>query len=281
VNHSRGWKTLVEGGGAGGVVLAVDFDGTGRPEARFADLAANLTRGGYSVWESVQPGLAVAELGSDALCSHWMRRLVDEGPEIRAILAYCAGAAYAAVLADGLAAGRGAGVPLVLFDPETVDADDLLVEFRQAIGFLAGIIPEAEIDAFTERAMQVRARHVDPRPLCDELLKLVHDVGVPTLDRAGLPEAFRDELIELLSSFMRYLTAAAEIDPWGQWSRAVVFTSNSPLSGLNRIRAGRPDGPRIEVRHEIPVDVDNMRLLSDPAVARAVDGLLARPEEGE
>ena len=68
---------------------------------------------------------------------------------------------------------------------------------------------------------------------------------------------------------------AGEIDPWGQWSTAVVFTSNSPLSGLNRIRAAHPAGSRIEVRQEIKVDADNIRILSDPAVARAVDELLA------
>ncbi len=275
MNHSDGWKTLVEGRAADGVVLALDFDGTGRPEARFADLVANLTGDGYSVWESVQPDLAVAERGPDAFRAHWMQRLLDEGPDIRAIFGFCAGAVYAADLADGLAAARGAQVPLVLFDPETVDADALLFEFQTAIGFMAGTIPGPEIDAYNETAMRVRARHVDLRPLCDELLDLVREIGPPALDRAGLSEAIRDELIGMLCSFMRYATAAGEIDPWAQWSTAVVFTSNSPLSGLNGIRAACPPGSRIEVRHEIMVDVDNKGILADPAVARAVDELLA------
>jgi hypothetical protein len=275
VNHSDGWKTLVDGDAADGVVLALDFDGTGRPEARFADLVANLTAGGYSVWESVQPDLAVAERGPDAYRAHWMHRLLNEGPEIRAIFGFCAGAVYAADLADGLAAAGGAQVPLVLFDPETVDADSLLFEFQQAIGFMAGTIPGPEIDAYNETAMRVRARHVDLRPLCDELLDLVREVGPPALDRAGLSEEIRDELIGMLCSFMRYATAAGEIDPWARWSTAVVFTSNSPLSGLNSIRAARPTSSRIEVRHEITVDADNRRILADPAVARAVDELLA------
>ena len=275
MNHSGGWKTLVEGGAAGGVVLALDFDGTGRPEARFADLVANLAGDGYSVWESVQPDLAVAEGGPDAYRAHWIQRLLDEGPDIRAIFGFCAGAVYAADLAAGLAAARGTQVPLVLFDPETVDADALLFEFQTAIGFMAGTIPEPEIDAYNETATQVRARHVDLRPLCDELLDLVRKIGPPALDRAGLSEAIRDELIGMLCSFMRYATAAGEIDPWAQWSTAVVFTSNSPLSGLNGIRAACPPGSRIEVRHEITVDVDNKGILADPAVARAVDELLA------
>jgi len=277
VNHSGGWKTLADGEGAGGVVLAVDFDATGQPEARFADLVANLTGAGYSVWETVQPDPAVAERGPDAYRAHWMRRLLDEDPEIRAILGYCAGAVHAAALADGLAAARGAQVPLVLFDPETIDADALLFEFQRVIGLMAGTIPGPVIDAYNETAMRVRARHVDLRPLCDELLDLVRDVGVPALDRAGLSEAIRDELIGIFCSFMRYLTAAGEIDPWGQWSTAVVFTSNSPLSGLNGIRAARPNGPRIEVRQEITVDVDNNWILADPSVARALDELLALP----
>jgi len=275
VNHSGGWKTLAEGEGE--VVLAVDFDATGQPEARFADLVANLTGGGYSVWETVQPDPAVAEGGPGAYHAHWMQRLLDEGPEIRAILGYCAGAVHAAALADGLAAARGAQVPLVLFDPETIDADSLLFEFQRVIGLMAGIIPGPEIDACNETAMRVRARHADLRPLCDELLDLIRDVGVPALDRAGLSEAIRDELIGIFSSFMRYLTAAGEIDPWGQWSTAVVFTSNSPLSGLNGTRAARPNGPRIEVQQEITVDVDNNWILADPSVARALDALLALP----
>jgi hypothetical protein len=275
VDHSGGWKTLVEGQGAGGVVLAVDFDGPGRPEARFADLVANLTGDGYSVWEPVQPDPAVGERGPDAFRAHWMRRLLDEGPEIRAIFGFCAGGVYAAHLADGLAVARGAQVPLVLFDPETVDADALLFEVKQALDFMAGTLSEAEIEGFKETATRVRARHVDLRSMCDELLALVREVGAPALDRAGLSEALRDELIEVFCSYMRYLAAAAEIDPWNRWSTAVVFTSNSPLSGFNAMRAARPNGPRIEVRQEITVDVDNMRLLSDPGVARSVDELLA------
>jgi hypothetical protein len=265
VNDSGGWKTLIEG--SGGVVLALDFDATGRIEARFADLVANLTGGDYSVWESLQPDPAVAAGGPDGFRAHWMRRLLDEGTDIRAIFGYCAGAVYAA----DLAAALGTHVPLVLFDPEIVDADALLDEFQRSIGFMAGTIPEPEIDAFNETAARVRARHVDPRPLCDELLDLVRDVGGPALDRAGLSGAIRDELIGILCSFMRYLTAAGEIDPWSQWSTAVVFTSNSPLCGLNGIRAARP----IEVGREIMVDVDNNGILADPAVARAVDELLA------
>jgi len=279
VNHSGGWKTLAEGNG-GDVVLAVDFDGTGRPEARFADLVANLTGAGYSVWESVQPDLAVAERGSDAILSHWMERLVNDGPEITAILAYCAGSVYAAALAQELAAARGLPVPLVLFDPETVDPDGMLFEFNQAIGFMAGIVPEEEVDSWKETATRVRARHEHLRPLCEELLGLVREVGVPALDRAGLSQELRDELIGMLCSFMHYLTATAEIDPWNQWSTAVVFTSISPLSGLNAMRAGRTNGPPIEVRQEIAVDVDNMRILSDPAVARAVGELLTRDDDG-
>jgi hypothetical protein len=271
VDHSGGWQTLVDG--TSGVVLAVDFDGTGRPESRFADLVANLTGGEYSVWQTAQPNLTVAERGAGAFRAHWIQRLLDERPEILAIFGYCAGSVYAADLADGLAAALGVRVPLVLFDPETVDADALLVEFKQAIGFLAGTIPQPEIDAFIETAIRVRARHAELGPLCDELLALVREVGAPALDRAGLPEALREELIELLSSFMRYLAAAsADVDPWDQWSTAVVFTSTSPLSGLNAMRAAHP----VEVGHEIPVDVDNMRLLADPAVARAVDEILAR-----
>jgi hypothetical protein len=275
VSHAGGWKSLVEGDPDGGVVLAVDFDGAGRLEARFTDLVANLTSAGYSVWESTQPGLADAGRGPDAFLSLWMRRLVEEGPEIRAILGYCAGSVYAAALADRLATVRGTQVQLVLFDPETVDADNLLFEFNQAIGFMAGIVPEPEIDEWKETATRVRARHEELRPLCDELLGLIREVGAPALDRAGLTEALREELIEILGSFLRYMTATAEIDPWDQWSAAVVFTSSSPLSGLNALRAALKDGSRIEVRQEIPVDVDNMRLLSDPAVARAVDELLA------
>jgi hypothetical protein len=274
VSHSGGWKTLIEAHGDGGVVLAVDFDGAARPEARFADLAANLAGAGYSVWESVQPDLATAEQGAAAFLSHWLRCLVDEGPEIRAIIAYCAGSVHAAALAGQLAAARGVPVPLVLFDPETVDPDSMLFEFNQAIGFMAGIVPEPEIEDWKQTATRVRDRHEQLRPLCDELLGLVRAVGAPALDRAGLSAAVRDELIEMLSCYLRYLTATTEIDPWDQWSAAAVFTSTSPRSGLNALRAAGRGGPPIEVRQEIMVDVDNTRLLADPAVAHALDELL-------
>lgn len=52
----RTWRDL-SGGDAGSVLLAIDFDATGRPEARFTDLAA-APGPGYPLWETVPAAVA-------------------------------------------------------------------------------------------------------------------------------------------------------------------------------------------------------------------------------
>jgi len=56
--------------------------------------------------------------------------------------------------------------------------------------------------------------------------------------------------------------------------RVVGDVEGEIVTGLNALRAAGRGGPPIEVRQEITVDVDNTRLLADPAVAHALDELL-------
>ena len=68
------WRILTKGDDDQGIVLAVDFDVTGRVEARFSDLAKNLDTG-YAIWETVPPPVRTDHTwtGSDYV-NHWARQ---------------------------------------------------------------------------------------------------------------------------------------------------------------------------------------------------------------
>lgn len=264
------WKTLVESDSPEGIVLAVDFDTTGRPEARFSDLVANMGSA-FEVWESVPPNVAPGQSLSGAdYVDHWAARLETERPKVHAVLGFCGGAVYAGALAERI--GRYQEVPpLVVFDPELSTAQTLFWQFHKVIGFLSDTLSAPEIAEARSIGEEAFQRITDAVELKDELLRLMREFGMPALERLGLDETRREELFGVFDSFLCYLAAASEIDPREQWRSAVAFNSTSALSGLNAMRSA---GVEIEVGREITIEADHGTLLSDKDMAGAVVDLL-------
>src|SRR5258708_38722188 len=110
---SEAW-THISGSGGDSVVLAVDFDGSGRREATFRDLVKLLPED-LDVWHAVPPEDShVPGLPPEHYVDWWRG---GTGRPVRAVLGYCAGSVYASALADALEADRGARPPGVLFHP--------------------------------------------------------------------------------------------------------------------------------------------------------------------
>jgi hypothetical protein len=251
-------------------VLAVDFDTTGRPEARFSDLVANLGSE-FAVWETVPPPAAAPEAGSGAgYLAHWTGGLPDEGP-VHAVLGFCGGAIYAAALAEQIGRQQGSEPLLVLFDPELSTAQTLIWQFHKVIGFLSAVISEQEIAEARSVGQQAYEQIHDVMPLKDELLRLMREFGEPALMAAGLDVTRREELFTVFESFLSYLAAASQIDPLPRWRDAVAYSSTSPLSGLNAMRR---TGLEIELSQEIRVQTDHGTMLADKELAAAVADLL-------
>ncbi|MFG2846350.1 hypothetical protein ACGF12_24725 [Kitasatospora sp. NPDC048296] len=271
------WKRLADGGNSKGILLAVDFDTTGRPEARFADLLANLGPE-FAAWETVPPPAAAeAARSGTGYLDHWTGGLEGLGgtdgewPAVHAVLGFCGGAIYAAALAERIAERQGRAPLLVLFDPELSTAQTLIWQFHKVIGFLSAVISDEQIAAAREMGQQAYDEIPDVMALKDELLRLMREFGEPALIAAGLDETRREELFAVFESFLCYLAAASQIDPLPQWRSAVAYSSTSPLSGLNAMRDA---GLQIEVGEEIRVDTDHGVMLADKELAAATARLL-------
>ena len=259
------WKTLTPGAGPEAKVLTIDFDATGRVEARFADLARNV-KTNYGFWESIPPAADPGATAADYV-EHWARQIEDQAVPVRAIFGYCAGGVYAAALADRLATEA----PVVLFDPELSVAQTLIWQYYKVVGLMTPQLGEAAVEHARERARAAFDRHTDVGALQEELAGLVREVGDPAFASIGLEPARRAELFDVFGSFLRFLALAGQIDPTGRWRSATAFSSATPMSGLRGMRTAGRD---IQVAREIEVDVEHAGLLAHPKVAEIVTELL-------
>ncbi|MGV4988337.1 hypothetical protein ACWC0C_42770 [Streptomyces sp. NPDC001709] len=271
----KSWRVIHEG--TGDVVLAVDYDVTGRAEARFTDLAAQLTEIAAgpvpSIWESVQPPLGTERGMSGAdYVKRWSAELAEHRPTVRAVLGYCAGGTFAAGVADEVARLQGSAPKLILVDPETPNDQTLRYHFHKVTGGLAAGLAA---DSVAEAQEAGRVITESGRPLGEmatELTDLFQRLVPVAFEAAGLDDFLAEELIETYASFLTYLVAATGVDHRPAWRHATVITSRTPHSGLNPL----PEDERASlVAEEIRLDVEHVDLLRTPAVARAVAGLLA------
>ncbi|WP_329537858.1 hypothetical protein OG568_57180 (plasmid) [Streptomyces sp. NBC_01450] len=274
MGESGEWKVLADSGDSGAVVLAVDFDTTGRPEARFSDLVANLTTD-LTIWESIPPAVeAAAEWSGKEYIDHWARKVAQERPEVRAVMGYCAGSVFAATLAERIAELQGSEPLLLLFDPEITVAQTLLWQFQKIVGFMSSVLPAEDIEAARDAGRRCYEQTPQVGPLKQGLTRLVREVGEPAFTRAGLDHTRREELFDAFGSFMGYLAAAGDLDPFERWRSATAISSSSPASGLNGIRAAGVGADQVSVGRELTFDVEHATMLADKEIAATVSDLL-------
>lgn len=79
------WRVLSEGAG-NDIVVAVDFDATGRPEARYTELA-KIIDPPLTIWETV-PQQVSAEPGTpgEAFVSAWLAEVGASGRRVSAVI---------------------------------------------------------------------------------------------------------------------------------------------------------------------------------------------------
>ncbi|MFG2533177.1 hypothetical protein [Streptomyces sp. NPDC048516] len=271
MTESDAWKVLADGRNTDSTVLTVDFDSTGRPEARFSDLVANL-RTDFAVWETIPPAGGTESAASGAgYIDHWARKIESERPKVRALLGFCAGSVYAAALAERIGTWQDDKPLLLLFDPELSTTQTLMWQFHKVTGFMSSVLSAEAVAEAREIGRRAYDETSELDKLKDALIELMWAFGEPALASAGLDEARRAELFGVFSTFMNYLAAAGDIDPLDQWRSAVACSSNTPLSGLNAMRAA---GAEISVAREIHFDVDHGSMLAQKELAATVTDLL-------
>jgi hypothetical protein len=256
----EGWERLSKGQGRG-IVLALDFEAVGRPEACFSDLVALLGQP-PEIWAAAQPpGGADGALTADAYLGYWSAGLREGGREISGILGFCAGAVFAAALAEQVARWQSARPVTVLLDPEPPTAATMLRQFSQAMRGLASVASKAELAPVQQAADRLSGSEALPS-LGAALTALYREATGPAFARIGLKAEYQADLMASFGSLMCYLAAAHDVRVAEGWASATAVLSATapcePAGVARRLRTG----------------VDHAGLLGSPAVARLVAELL-------
>ncbi|GGN01467.1 hypothetical protein [Streptomyces fuscichromogenes] len=254
------WRCLRRPEGSAGTVLAVDF-GPRPNQQGFARLAANLP-GGEGVYLTVPPGIGTdlrGEAEPERYVDRWAAALPEPDRPVRAIVTFCAGAAFA----DGLrraCTGPDGAPALVTIDPTEVGGELLHSEFLAATETFRAHLDEqmfAEVTA-------VRDTLADPDDLpsvAERLREEQRRVVEHATARAGMPEHLRAMLCARFADYLGYLVAAAR-RPGPVEHATVIASADHPLPGWC---ADHPS--RLVTEHD--------DLLGDPQVARLVHGALS------
>lgn len=255
------WKILSNGAE---LVLAVDFSNTGRLQAGFHDLVPRLEPA-HTVWETLPPA---AGTDSGAYVEWWLGEVRAAGRPVHAVLGYCAGAVFAAEMAERIATWQDAPL-LVLLDPELPKTVGLYRDFHTAGDSMTALLSPDELREFHEAGWRVQEKFGDDDiTAVGPALGEIFTAAVATAaERLELDDELRDELAGVFGSLIGYLTAAGRFDPREVWARSTAITSAELGSGAV---AGR----------EIQFPVKHDDLLRHDEAARALSELLSGDRVG-
>jgi hypothetical protein len=257
------WKTLSKGHDPR-LVLALDFSNTGRLQAGFHDLVPRLDPP-VTVWEALPP--APRQVASTGYVDWWLADVRGSNQTVHAVLGYCAGAVFAAEMAERIATWQDAPL-LILLDPELPNALGLYRDFHTVGDAMASVLSQDELREFHEAGRRVQEKFGDEDlGSVGSALGEVFTATIATAaERLGLDDEIRDELAGVFGSLVEYLVAATRFDPRPIWARSIAIRSVKPGDGAPI---------RHPVEHEIRIVVEHHHLLRHDPTARAVSNLLA------
>lgn len=213
-----GWTRLT-GSPGDRLVLAVDFDATGRAGGTFRDLARHLPPG-HEVWQTLPP-----PDGHDHL-AWWLDTL--PGTEVGTVLGYCAGGVFACALADRFPTRPA----VVLLDPGPPTVSTLDRDFRASLDALTGLTDDERADL---HAQVTRARHQhgdDFTAVSSDMARVHRSASAQAFERLGVDPDIAEELTGLFGGYLAYLVAARAL-PWrpGPTDRSCVSRDhNGPVT---------------------------------------------------
>ncbi|MFJ8081677.1 hypothetical protein RKD23_003769 [Streptomyces sp. SAI-170] len=268
------WDEL-RSGISGEVVLAVDFPATGRAEADFNALAPLLATD-HAVWRTlVEPNGLLRDVAVEEYIEPWLDEVRGSGLKVRAVLGFCVGGVYASVLAERIGQWQGEEPKVLLFDPELVNAETVFWQFYKMVGSMSQVLaPDeaAQLQAAGRTAFEANGENV--QQLTATLYDLFEQAAAAAFARMGLGPAFAQDLLDLVGSFMSYLSIAEPVEALPLWRRAVALCSASQESGLNRVRDSFLLPEAELVAEEIVFASAHSEMLRDPEVARGTDRLI-------
>ncbi|MEH1016316.1 hypothetical protein V6U90_24825 [Micromonospora sp. CPCC 206060] len=256
------WRVVREGVERD-AVLAVDF-GPGRAGAGFDSLADHLPPGAW-VLETVPPPPQVRSGPGPDAHDHVRGLLADVGQQrltVVGVLGYCTGAGTARLLAARVPGSAPA--PLVLFDPEDVDAGTLRAELEQAVSSLSkGVTPDelAQIRTGIDRLDPLELGGHPGVALAHALHQEYHQVVHAVFTRMEMPAVLAGKLAARFDSYLTYLLLSA----------AAAGSGDGRPADLTVLSRGIEPPPGT-VGDTVQFDVERGAMLALPEVA----GLVAR-----
>ncbi|MET9868272.1 hypothetical protein ABZZ16_19215 [Streptomyces sp. NPDC006386] len=266
--NAANWSRI-RAGNTPGVVLAVDFYGTGRQEATFRHLC-ELLPDPVEVWHAVPPtpdGDWSAATGAGHL-RRWTEGLGTDltGRPVRALVGYCAGSVFASALADSLGEREGHRPQVVLFNPGVPDVATLTRDFRGLIDGMDVLTDEERAGLLAEMTAIQQAHSPDALVPVAEQYAALYRKGCDLLcERLGVDASLGAELVTVLHSYLAYLTAARDVPPAPHWRTAASLTSREHRGA-----------DFTDTEHGF--DVARADLLKSPQVAAALAALLREQE---
>ncbi|GAA2604026.1 hypothetical protein [Streptomyces axinellae] len=248
------------------IILAVDFDVTGRLEANFRDLVGLLPEP-VAVWQTVPPAESYRRmLATQDYLTFWREYPGKGRKPVSTVLGYCVGSVFASELADEIEKAQGSRPRLLLFDPEMPNTLSLYRDFGKVTEMMS-VLSAEEKQQLLERAEEVRAEHGEEfDAVSGRLIELYEEAGGAAFERLGLDEDLGAELLGLFRAYVSYLAAARKLDPSRGWREATAITS-----------VGSSTGARQAVE-ELRFETSHDELLRSPQAAAAAAAVL-RPKE--
>ena len=269
--EASSWEVL-SGVGLGDLILGVDFPPLGRAEANFGDLLEKVG----SQWERYDFLQTIPPTGRIDLrvpAQEYVRKWVEDirwvGRPVKAVLGYCAGAVYAAAIADDVHHWQLTAPKVILFDPEDnahIMVDEMCKEmYRRIDGFGRLLTAKETEDARDKVAELSESGSCDLFDLAVALASLYRETGSPAFSRLRLSDSRRNELVGLFESYMAWLSATAQINPGQVWKRSTAILSAEYVS----VQKGYQTAPK-KFHNIITVDGSHFDLLRSDCVAREV-----------
>jgi hypothetical protein len=255
--------THLRGHGGGDLVLAVDFDGSGRNEATFRDLVRLLPEH-LDVWHAVPPPDShLASIPASRFLDWWQVHPYHGRIFAHSIFGYCAGSVFASALADDLESRQGLRPTVVLFNPGPPSVRTLNRDFRPIVDAMT-ILNDDERAALHRRADKIIEHSDDFDVVSAEFVAMYLEACGTAFARFGIDPDVGAQLTRLFQSYVSYLIAARQIPRDPRWASAISLTS-------------REHADTNFTATEISFDLSRAELLNSSDVVAAVcDLLIAR-----
>jgi hypothetical protein len=249
------WSTISENALTRPIVLAVDFNVTGRREATFSDLVQSFPNP-LTVWLSMQPPDSYSKhLAPSDYLTWWAGDSLGTLVRVGAILGYCAGSLFASALADEVERRQDFRPKVVLFNPGKPGAATLKRDFDGTIQSML-LLTSQERSDFLERAeAKLDGSLASFDEECGVAFDLYTQASRICFSRAGIDADVGDDLLGVFRSYTSYLHAARGVEYRPEWAKATAV--------LSREHSQDPAFTQTPLRSGIGRE----RLLADPEVA--------------